>query len=84
MRFTYSYKTKNEKYSLRSHMVAQDLINNENGGLSPISIDNFESNNPNFTDRGRLETNFTDASNVLRANRYYIKHDFKIWQRKDS
>jgi len=84
MRFTYSYATKNNTYTLRSHIVAQDLTNNESGGLTPESIINFEINDPNFTDRGRLETNFNDASNILRANRYYIEHDYKIWQRKDS
>ncbi|MCF6348082.1 MAG: putative porin [Flavobacteriaceae bacterium] len=84
MRFTYSYITKNNAYTLRSHIVAQDLTNNESGGLTSQSIINFESNDGNFTDRGRLETNFNDASNILRANRYYIEHDYKIWQRKDS
>jgi len=84
MRFTYSYATKNDKYTLRSHIAAQDLTNNENGGLTAESILNFESNDGNFTDRGRLDVNFNDASNILRANRYYVEHDYKIWQRKDT
>jgi len=84
MRFTFSYATKNNAYTFRGHIVAQDLTNNENGGLTPASIESFESNDGNFTDRGRLETNFNDASNILRGNRYYIEHDYKIWHRKDS
>ena len=84
MRFTYSYATKNNTYTLRSHLVAQDLTNNENGGLTTESIISFESNDGNFTDRGRLDVNFNDASNILRANRYYVEHDYKIWQRKDT
>ena len=84
LRFTYSYVTKNNKYRLRTHIVAQDLSNEENGGLTTESIQNFESSDANFTDRGRLETNFNNASNILRGNRYYIEHDYKIWQRKDS
>ncbi len=84
LRFTYSYITKNNIYSLRSHIVAQDLKNNESGGLTPQSILDFESNDGNFTDRGRLETNFNDASNIIRGNRYYIEHDYKIWHRKDT
>ncbi len=84
MRFTYSYITKNNAYTLRSHIVAQDLTNNENGGLTSQSIINFESNDRNFTDRGRLETNFNNTSNILRGNRYYIEHDYKIWQKKDT
>ncbi len=84
MRFTYSYATKNNVYTLRSHIVAQDLSNDENGGLTATSIINFENNDSNFTDRGRLEVNFNDATNILRGNRYYLEHDYKIWQRKDS
>lgn len=84
MRITYSYLTKNNAYEFRGHIVAQDLNNNENGGLTATSITNFENEDPNFTDRGRLETNFSNASNVLRGNRYYMEQSYKIWQRKDS
>ena len=84
LRITASYVTKNNAYSIRGHVVAQDLTNNENGGLTPTSITNFENEDPNFTDRGRLETNFSDTYNFLRGNRYYVEHDYKIWQRKDS
>ncbi|HHC78244.1 MAG TPA: hypothetical protein ENK46_00050 [Flavobacteriia bacterium] len=84
LRFTFSYRTKNDRYTLRSHIVAQDLSNDENGGLTPGSIIDFESNDPNFSDRARLETNFNDAKNILRGNRYYLEHDYKIWHRKDS
>lgn len=84
MRITYSYLTKNNAYDFKGHIVAQDLTNNENGGLTATSITNFENEDPNFTDRGRLETNFSNASNLLRGNRYYIEQGYKIWQRKDS
>jgi len=84
MRITYSYLTKNNAYDLKGHIVAQDLTNKENGGLTATSISNFENEDPNFTDRGRLETNFSNASNILRGNRYYIEQGYKIWQGKDS
>jgi len=84
LRFTFSYATKNNTYSFKGHIVAQDLTNNENGGLTETSITNFENEDPNFTDRGRLETNFSDTYSLLRGNRYYVEHDYKIWQRKDS
>lgn len=83
-RFTYSYLTKNNAYSFKTHVVAQDLVNNENGGLNVQSLINFQSDDPEFDDRGRLETNFENTSNVLRGNRYYIDHAYKLWQRKDS
>ena len=89
MRITSNYRTKNDAYNFRAHLVAQDLTNDENGGLTEESIINFETDDPNFTDRARLTTNFQDtqnfnAENLLRGNRYYLEHDYKIWQRKDS
>ncbi len=84
MRISMNYHTKNKRYDIKMHIVAQDLNNEENGGLTPVSIVNFESGDPNFKDRARLETNFTDADNTLRGNRYYFNHTYKLWQEKDS
>ena len=84
MRFTYSFKSKNNRYNLRSHITAQELYNEENGGLTDVSINNFESNDDDFTDRGRLETYFLDVENILRANRYYINQDYNLYTKKDS
>ncbi|HFS68243.1 MAG TPA: hypothetical protein ENK67_08530 [Flavobacteriia bacterium] len=83
-RMSYSYLSKDEKYQLRSHVTAQDLYNEENGGLTPEALILFEADNINFRDRGQLTTNFTDASNVLRGNRYYIEHDYTIYRKKDT
>ena len=60
-RITMSYHTKNKKYFIRGHLVAQDLNNEQNGGLTDESVGYFESADPNFKDRARVETNFTDA-----------------------
>lgn len=84
MRITSNYNTKNDTYTIRGHIIAQDLTNQENGGLKDEFITYFENDDTNYTDRGRLETNFSDAENILRGNRYYIDHSYKIWQRKDS
>lgn len=84
LRITSNYQTKNNAYNLRAHLVAQDLTNAENGGLTDDSVISFETDDPNFSDRARLETNFNNAENLLRGNRYYLEHDYKIWQRKDS
>ncbi len=84
MRFTYSYQTKNDAYTLKMHITAQDLRNDQNGGLPELSIGYFESKDKNFNDRARMETNFTDASSFLRGNRYHLIHDYKIWQRNDT
>ncbi|MDY7393969.1 putative porin [Aureibaculum sp. 2210JD6-5] len=84
MRFTYSYQTKNDAYNIKTHITAQDLFNDQNGGLPELSLGYFETKDPNFSDRGRIETNFSDASNSLRGNRYFLAHDYKIWHRIDT
>lgn len=83
-RITMGYHTKNKRYFIRGHLVAQDLNNDQNGGLTDESLFYFESNDPNFTDRARLETNFTDAKSVIRGNRYYFDHFYVLWDKKDS
>ncbi|MCF6349769.1 MAG: putative porin [Flavobacteriaceae bacterium] len=84
MRLTYSYQSKKGNYNLRIHQTAQQIINDENGGLTPDSIIFFETNDPDFKERGRLVTNFIDATNILRSNRSYLEHDYAIWRRLDS
>ena len=42
-RFTTNYKTKNNRYVVRTHIVMQDILNEENGGLSDEDLLNFES-----------------------------------------
>ncbi|MCW8981686.1 MAG: putative porin, partial [Altibacter sp.] len=37
-RFTTNYYTKDKRYRLRTHVAAQDILNEENGGLTPNSI----------------------------------------------
>jgi len=83
-RITINYFTKNKKYFIRTHLVAQDINNDQNGGLTPESIKNFETGDPNFKDRAQLVTNFTDATSILRGNRYYIDHHYKLWNKNDS
>lgn len=84
LRLTHSYESKNKKYQVRSHLTAQEIFNEENGGLLDVSILNFEGNIEDFKDRGRLETHFTDADNLLRSNRYYIDHSYNLIVNKDS
>lgn len=57
-RFTTNYQTKNKRYNVRAHMVTQDLLNQENGGLQDSNVAFFESGVPEFIDRSILEVNF--------------------------
>ncbi|WP_298426438.1 putative porin [uncultured Kordia sp.] len=83
-RFTANYKTKNDRYALRGHFYSQDVLNNENGGLTDVGLADFENGVAEFTDRSRLAIQFTDAENILVGKRYYLEHDYKIFKQKDS
>ncbi|MBT8303694.1 MAG: putative porin [Bacteroidia bacterium] len=84
LRFTTNYKTKNDKYNIRAHVVMQDLLNEENGGIIDDEISRFESGEEEFKDRSIFQVNFEDAQNLLDGKRYYLDHNFKIISKKDS
>ncbi|APX99570.1 putative porin [Lacinutrix venerupis] len=83
-RFTTSYKTKNEKYIANLHFVSQDLLNQENGGLTDDSVAFFLSDDEDFDDRAVLEVNFQDAENILKGKRFYINQRYNIINKQDS
>ena len=75
-RFTTSYFTKNKRYQANFHFVSQDILNNENGGVS--NLNNFKSNNTQFVERARLNVYFEDATSFLDGKRYFMDHSFRI------
>ena len=84
-RFTTNYQTKNKRYAAKAHIVTQDLMNQENGGLQDIpSVENFESGVEEFIDRSILEVNFENAESMLRGKRLYLDHQYSIVRKKDS
>lgn len=80
-RFTSNFTTNNGRYRFRGHVVTQDLLNQENGGIRDDFIPLFINNDPEFTDRGRIEVNFEDAENILVGKRFHLDHDFAIIQK---
>jgi len=83
-RFTSSYKTKNNRYIANGHIVMQDLLNEENGGLQDTNVTYFENGNPEFKDRELLAVNFEDAENILKGKRFYLNHKYVINKKIDS
>ncbi|WP_299526404.1 putative porin [Winogradskyella sp.] len=83
-RFTSNYKTKNNRYKVKAHIVTQDLLNQENGGLLDEEIVNFESGNEDFIDRSVFDMNFQDAENILVGKRYFLEHSYDIVTKNDS
>ena len=75
-RFTTSYFTKDKRYFLNAHFTAQDISNQENGGITDVSL--FELSEPPYDERDRLEVYFRDATSLLKGNRFFIDHSFKL------
>ncbi|EDP97639.1 putative porin [Kordia algicida OT-1] len=83
-RLTANYRTKNDRYAMRAHFYSQDVLNNENGGITDEAVLDFQNGVEEFLDRSRLSVAFQDAENILVGKRYYLEHDYKIVRRKDS
>ena len=79
-----SYRTKNDRYHIRTHWVAQDLLNEENGGLTETSLEQFTTENEDFEDRSQLAVNFEDTQSILDGTRVYVNHFYKLIKRQDS
>ncbi len=83
-RFTSNYRTKNNRYNVRGHIVTQDLLNQENGGLQEGSVENFITGDEEFLDRSILEVNFEDAESILIGKRFHLEHNYSVINKKDS
>ncbi len=83
-RFSSNYHTRNKRYNIRTHLTAQDVLNQENGGLTATSIALFESNDPQFDDRGRLDVNFENAENKLEGLRFFGIQEYELIRKRDS
>jgi hypothetical protein len=57
---------KNERYFANAHFTSQDILNEENGGITTIS--DFEDEDPNYDNRQRLQVYFTDAKSFLKVS----------------
>lgn len=79
-----SYHTKNKRYEIKAHFVAQDLSSEENGGLTPAAVQHFIAGDPEFDDRTLLEVKFQNAQSLLLGKRFYLNHYFKLKQGADS
>ena len=83
-RTTFHYETKNNQYHVRGHIATQDILNEESGGLTPESLLAFIDNDPNFSDRARLDVNLEETENSLKASRVYLEQDYQLLSSKDS
>ncbi len=84
LRFTSNFISKDERYSAKAHIVTQDLLNQENGGLTSEDVVNFTSGNEDFIDRSVFDPNLNDAESILVGKRFYLNHKYVIIPQKDS
>lgn len=75
-RFTTSYNTKNQRYFANAHFTSQDILNEENGGIT--TIEDFESGDVKYNNRERLEVYLTNAKSFLKGKRFFVDHYFRI------
>ncbi|MEJ6664123.1 MAG: putative porin [Flavobacteriaceae bacterium] len=81
-RGTLSYDSEDGRYYLKGHLAAQDILNQQNGGLTENALLLFENNDPEFSDRGRLDVRFEDAENQLRGTRYFVNQQYQLGTRE--
>lgn len=74
--FTYNYNS--EKFSSKIFYVSQRLEKHENGGLTTISIDDFESKDDVFDERSKLNVKFEDAINIYFKRNFFSKNSFNL------
>ncbi len=82
-RTTVNYQNPNKKYELRAHIAAQDIDSEENGGLLNKELQ-FESEDPEFTDRSRIDVVLDDARNNIVGKRYFLDHSYALARKVDS
>jgi hypothetical protein len=75
-RYTTSYNTKNERYFANAHFTYQDILNEENGGITTIS--DFEDEDPRYDNRQRLEVYLNDAKSFLKGKRVFLDHFLRV------
>ena len=83
-RFSTNYWSKNSRYKAKAHIVTQDLLNQENGGLRDEDLVKFTSGDEEFIDRAVFDPNFDNAESVLVGKRFYLNHDYNLLPLMDS
>lgn len=73
--FSAHYILANNKYEAFSHFIHQNANNQENGGVSDISL--FLDGGSNFDNRLNLPVNLSNSDSRFSYRRYYFSHQFR-------
>lgn len=71
-----SYQSSDKKYLLRTHFTAQDILNQENGGIRDLEL--FESSEKPYNNRERLDVYFRDIETLLKGKRLFVNHQYQL------
>jgi len=82
--FTFTYNYNSEKFRSKSFYVSQKLEKHENGGLSELSLSDFDSEDPVFDERSKLSVKFDDAINTFFKRDFYSDNLFRLVGSKKS
>lgn len=69
---------------MKTHFVSQDLLNEENGGLNELALQQYINKGEEFEDRSLLEVKFENAENVLYGKRFYLEHEYDLIKGADN
>ncbi|WP_228236090.1 putative porin [Allomuricauda sp. M10] len=83
-RVTFNYVTENGRYDVRGHIAAQELEDQESGGLEDRT--QFEDDvTGDFQDRAKIDLLYTNARNRILGKRYVLEQRYKLVNhKKDS
>jgi len=73
-----------EKIVTKFFYLSQSFERNENGGLTSASIENYESEDPIFDERSKLNVKFEDAKNNYQQRIFYLKNNFMLSNKKNN
>lgn len=73
--FSGHFKSKNSKYEAFAHYLHSNVNNEENGGISDVSL--FLGGNSNFNTRLNLPVNLQFSDSRFGYRRYYFSHEFR-------
>lgn len=83
-RFITNYKSKSKRYTAQAHIVMQDFLNQENGGLKDEDLENFTSGEEEFIDRSVFDMNFENAESTLKGKRFFLNQQYHLIEKNDS
>ncbi|MBZ9628888.1 putative porin [Psychroflexus sp. CAK1W] len=84
LRLGLNYRTKNNRYFIRSHFATQDILNQENGGLTDRSYQQFLDKIEEIQNRATAEVRLEDAETQMDAKRFYVNQYYNIRPGNDS